>query len=78
MTVAVFSRRDWCSVAGGKPIKRPVARALAWEKSHQDRGSGSWPAASMNKRYPAGSMAERFLRDAATAFEALTPIEAGQ
>jgi hypothetical protein len=32
----------------------------------------------MNKRYPAGSMEEKFLQDAATAFAALALVEAGQ
>jgi squalene-hopene/tetraprenyl-beta-curcumene cyclase len=54
------------------------ARALEWLKSHQDPQSGTWPAVSMNKRYPVGSMEEKFLQDAATAFAALALIEAGQ
>jgi hypothetical protein len=53
-------------------------RAWEWLKSHQDRQSGAWPAVSMNKRYPDGSMQERFLRDAATAFAAMALAEAGQ
>ena len=44
--------------------------ALAWLRSHQDRTTGAWPAVSMNKTYPAGSMEEKFLQDAATAFAA--------
>lgn len=50
-------------------------RALEWLRLHQDRQTGAWPAASMNKRYPAGSMEEKFLQDAATAFAALALIE---
>ena len=53
-------------------------RALEWLKTRQDRQSGAWPAVSMNKRYPVGSMEEKFLQDAATAFAALALIEAGQ
>ena len=44
--------------------------ALAWLRSHQDRTTGAWPAVSMNKTYPAGSMEEKFLQDAATGFAA--------
>jgi squalene-hopene/tetraprenyl-beta-curcumene cyclase len=44
--------------------------ALAWLRSHQDRTTGAWPAASMNKTYPPGSMEEKFLQDAATGFAA--------
>jgi squalene-hopene/tetraprenyl-beta-curcumene cyclase len=48
-----------------------LAKALKWLRSHQDRRLGCWTAGSMNKRYPAGSMQERFMQDAATAFAAL-------
>jgi hypothetical protein len=41
-----------------------------WLKAHQDLQTGVWPAVSMNKKYPAGSMQEKFLQDAATAFAA--------
>ena len=52
------------------------ARALEWLRTHQDPRTGAWPAVSMNKHYPAGSMEEKFLQDAATAFAALALIEA--
>lgn len=52
-------------------------RALEWLAAHQDRDVGAWPAVSMNKHYPAGSMEEKFLQDAATAFAALALIESG-
>ena len=48
-----------------------LAKALAWLKSRQDRESGYWDAASMNKRYAAGSMPVQFMRDAATSFAVL-------
>ena len=50
-------------------------RALQWLASHQDRETGAWPAVSMNKHYPAGSMEEKFVQDAATAFAALALLE---
>lgn len=49
-------------------------RALDWLKAHQDPQTGAWPAVSMNKHYPAGSMEEKFLQDAATAFASLALI----
>jgi squalene-hopene/tetraprenyl-beta-curcumene cyclase len=55
-----------------------LARALAWLASHQDSKTGAWPAVSMNKRYPAGSMESQFMQDAATAFAALALIETGR
>ena len=47
-----------------------TARGLDWLRIHQDKSTGAWPASSMNKTYPAGSMEEKFLQDAATAFAA--------
>jgi hypothetical protein len=58
-------------VAGGKSARKPAERALEWLKKHQDRETGAWPAVSMNKVYPPGSMEESFLQDAATAFAVL-------
>ena len=54
----------------GAGVRSSTARALDWLRSHQDRTTGAWPAVSMNKTYPAGSMEEKFLQDAATAFAA--------
>ena len=51
-------------------VKPATARALDWLRTHQDRRTGAWPAASMNKTYPVGSMEEKFLQDAATGFAA--------
>ena len=58
-------------LAGGKPARKPAEHALEWLKKHQDRETGAWPAVSMNKVYPPGSMEESFLQDAATAFAVL-------
>jgi hypothetical protein len=51
-----------------------LARAANWLEMHQNRESGYWAADSMNKKYPAGSMQEGFMRDAATAFASLALI----
>jgi len=59
------------NMAGGKAARAQTARALDWLRAHQDRQTGAWPAVSMNKVYPAGSMEEKFLQDAATAFAVL-------
>jgi squalene-hopene/tetraprenyl-beta-curcumene cyclase len=53
-----------------------LAKALGWLKTHQDPEAGFWPAESMNKQYPAGSMESRFMRDAATGFAAMALLEA--
>ncbi len=63
---------------GVSPADPRLARSLAWLAQHQDRESGAWPAVSMNKRYPAGSMESLFMQDAATAFASLALIEAGR
>ena len=64
---------------GGVPATDPhVTKALTWLAAHQDPKTGAWPAMSMNKRYPEGSMESRFMQDAATSFAALALIEAGR
>jgi squalene-hopene/tetraprenyl-beta-curcumene cyclase len=55
---------------GDKNVRASTSRARAWLQSHQDRTTGAWPAVSMNKTYPPGSMEEKFMQDAATAFAA--------
>jgi squalene-hopene/tetraprenyl-beta-curcumene cyclase len=55
-----------------------LSRALEWLRSHQDQQFGYWPADSMNKRYPTGSMPARFMQDAATAFAALALLADSQ
>jgi hypothetical protein len=62
--------------AGVKSSDRRLARALEWLTTHQDPLTGAWPAVSMNKRYPAGSMEVLFMQDAATAFASLALIGA--
>ena len=55
----------------GIPAADPrLNKAMAWLRRHQAR-QGYWEAVSMNKRYGAGSMQERFMRDAATAYAVL-------
>jgi squalene-hopene/tetraprenyl-beta-curcumene cyclase len=61
-------------VAGGKGASKQTDRALDWLRTHQDHETGAWPAVSLNKVYPAGSMEESFLQDAATAFAVLALI----
>jgi squalene-hopene/tetraprenyl-beta-curcumene cyclase len=53
-------------------------RALTWLATHQDPETGAWVGASMNKRYPVGSMESLFMQDAATALASLALIEAGR
>jgi hypothetical protein len=55
-----------------------LSKAVAWLRSHQDPATGAWPAVSMNKKYPDGSMPSLFMQDAATAFAALVLVEADQ
>ena len=52
----------------GDSVRSSIDRALDWLRAHQDPQTGAWPAVSMNKTYPAGSMQEKFLQDAATGF----------
>jgi squalene-hopene/tetraprenyl-beta-curcumene cyclase len=55
--------------AGNPSSELRLRRALDWLRARQE-ASGSWPAESMNKVYPDGSMEQSFMRDAATAFAA--------
>jgi len=64
--------------AGVPPSHAGLSRALAWLRSHQDPATGAWPAVSMNKRRPAGSMEALFMQDAATAFASLALLERTQ
>jgi squalene-hopene/tetraprenyl-beta-curcumene cyclase len=57
--------------AGARRKDAHVTQALQWLREHQDRKSGYWDAASMNKRYEEGSMQQGFMRDAATSFAVL-------
>ncbi len=62
--------------AGLPPANPAIARVLTWLKAHQDRDSGAWPAASMNKVYPPDSMESQFMQDAATGFASLALLAA--
>ena len=62
--------------AGVAASNAGVAKAVAWLRSHQDPATGAWPAVSMNKKYPDGSMMSLFMQDAATAFAAMVLIDA--
>jgi hypothetical protein len=64
--------------AGIPPGDPRMARGLAWLADHQNRDTGAWPAVSMNKRYPDGSMQSLFMQDAATAFASMALIQAGR
>jgi squalene-hopene/tetraprenyl-beta-curcumene cyclase len=61
--------------AGVPPSHPGLAKALDWLRSRQDPSTGAWPAVSMNKRYPDGSMQSLFMQDAATALAAATLVE---
>jgi squalene-hopene/tetraprenyl-beta-curcumene cyclase len=63
---------------GDRALRSALDRAIAWLKTHQDPQTGAWPAVSMNKKYPAGSMEEKFLQDAATAYAAVALSSRGQ
>ena len=58
------------------PSHPGLAKALGWLRAHQDPTTGAWPAVSMNKRYPDGSMMSLFMQDAATAFASMVLVEA--
>lgn len=48
-----------------------VTRGRAWLVSHQDRATGTWFAASLNKQRDPASDAGKFMSDAATAYAVL-------
>jgi len=58
--------------AGGANCNEPrMRRGLEWLASKQNPKTGAWAAPSMNKTYPAGSMQEAFMVDAATGYAVL-------
>jgi squalene-hopene/tetraprenyl-beta-curcumene cyclase len=52
-----------------------LSRSLEWLRANQDRATGYWDATSMNKQFPADSMMQGFMRDAATSFAALALLD---
>jgi len=48
-----------------------VKRGLAWLVAHQDRATGTWFAASLNKQRDPASDAGKFMSDAATSYAVL-------
>ena len=58
------------SLAGARTTPQ-VTRGLAWLVSHQDRATGTWFAASLNKQRDPASDAGKFMSDAATAYAVL-------
>ena len=56
----------------GTPATEPhLARALNWLTQNQDRSTGMWPAASLNKERDPDSDPAKFMSDASTAFAVL-------
>jgi squalene-hopene/tetraprenyl-beta-curcumene cyclase len=63
--------------AGMAPANPALARVLTWLRAHQDRGSGAWPATSLNKVYAPDSMESQFMQDAATSFASMALLAGG-
>ncbi len=72
----------WAAFAlrqSGVPCDDPrLARALGWLEARQEPSTGAWRAPSMNKVYPAGSIQEGFMTDAATVFAAAALVACGR
>jgi len=59
--------------AAGVPRTEPrLARGLEWLRRHQDPQTGSWLAASLNKKRPPEADAAKFMSDAATSYAVLS------
>ena len=48
-----------------------IQHGLLWLQRHQDKASGRWSAASLNKNRDAASDAGQFMNDAATSYAVL-------
>lgn len=62
--------------SGQSPHEPHVAKALAWLEQHQDRTTGMWVTASLNKKRPLTSDVGKFMSDAATAYAVLALTQA--
>jgi squalene-hopene/tetraprenyl-beta-curcumene cyclase len=56
---------------GASPTDPRVAKGLQWLRRNQDRATGQWFAASLNKRRDPDSDPAKFMSDAATAYAVL-------
>jgi squalene-hopene/tetraprenyl-beta-curcumene cyclase len=65
LTVVALQQSGVAAAADG------IDRGLAWLRSNQDRATGRWIAASLNKNRDPGSEPGRFMSDAATAYAVL-------
>ncbi len=64
--------------AGVLPSQPGLAKALAWLRKHQDPEGGYWASNSMNHEHSThGSMAEKFMTDAATGYATAALLAAG-
>jgi squalene-hopene/tetraprenyl-beta-curcumene cyclase len=64
--------------AGVSPSQPGLAKSLAWLRKHQDPAGGYWASNSMNHEHSThGSMAEKFMTDAATGYATAALLAAG-